>query len=46
MCLAGLAATAFYPARRIWLTPQASGTRLLCDDPDLDLRRIAGEGAG
>ncbi|HEY4690157.1 MAG TPA: hypothetical protein VIK33_12660 [Anaerolineae bacterium] len=40
--IVGLASTAFYRPRRIWLITQEAGTRLACDDPDFDLARLAG----
>ena len=40
--IVGLASTAFYRPRRIWLITQETGTRLACDDPDFDLARLAG----
>jgi len=40
VALAGIAVAAYRPALRVWLAPQGSGTRLMCDRPDFDLRRF------
>lgn len=41
---AGLLSVISLPAHRIWIVPQATGSRVVCDDPDFDLSRITAEG--